>query len=592
MAARKNSSSPPLPEQLFHELANTLEFDHFFFNAARAAGLAVRADYAGLVRRHSDPLRYEFFFALDPVCKQSPPPDPLVANTCTVGQALALGETLYATESAFATEASNPKLASHLVVPMRVAGRVEGALVLAWRDRPRRPPTRRRLRLVEALAAFMGNASYRSAVEAALTRDARRDPLTGLPNRNVLMDRLAHGCRRVGRNDRLLVVALLDVDSFKGINDELGHEAGDHLLATVAERLANSVRLADTVSRYGGDEFVILMEDITHLEQIETILERMLLAIRQPIPFQGRSLGVTVSVGLTIHPFDDHPPEVLLRHADQAMYEAKRAGGDRYRCYERANAGRLAQRAQLRRDIEAAISHDLWKPCYQPIFDRKGNPAGIEVRLRWHRSDGTTVREEMASELVEAPRRADLLECLLAATRRDFLACGPLPVPLHINIHAAALYDRRLPARLSDWRDEIYGVDGGTVVVEVPDEVLASHAEAGMRLASALQERGLRLIIDQYQVHKRADLTHIAATPLYGVKCDPVADARTGRLLRAIGAGMTALGLAVYVDGIDTIPCRTVADAIGWDYGQGLLYAPELDARGLARWLKGTSHAP
>ncbi len=586
MAAYKNPISPPLPEQLFHELANTLEFDRFFCNAARAAGLAVNADYAGLIRRPGTPSRYEFFFALDPAGKQPPTPEILIANTDTVGRVLNLGQTLYATESAFVTPAPDIDLASHLVVPMRVAGRVEGALVLAWRHRPRRPPTRRRLRLVEALVAFMGNASYRSAVEAALTRDARCDPLTGLPNRSVLMDRLAHGCRRAGRNDHLLVIALLDVDSFKGINDELGHEAGDHLLTTVAGRLANSVRLADTVSRYGGDEFVILMEDITHLEQIEGMLDRMLFAIRQPIPFEGRFLSVTISVGLTIYPFDDQPPDVLLQHADQAMYEAKRAGGDRYRCFERANTALLAQRSQLRRDIETAISHNLWEPRYQPILDRAGRPAGIEVRLRWQRSDGTTVCEETASELVEASTRTGLLECLLAATRRDCLSYGRPPAPLHINIHAAELYDRRLPARLSDWRDEIYGAESGTIVVEVPDDVLASHPQAGARLALALEERGLRLIVDQYQAHKRADLAHIAATPLYGVKCDPVADARGSRLLRALSAGMNALGLAVYVDGIDTHPARTVVDAIGWDYGQGLAFAPELAAPALALWLK------
>ncbi len=591
MAVYKSPKSPPPPEQLFHELANTLEFDRFFCNAARAAGLAVNADFAGLVRRRGDPLRYEFFFALDPLCEPPMPPSVLMANPGTVERALTLGQTLYVAETAFATPAPDRELASHLVVPMRVAGRVEGALVLAWRQRPPRPPTRRRLRLAEALAAFMGNASYRSAMEGALTRDASRDPLTGLPNRSVLMDRLAHGCRRAGRDDRLLVIALLDVDSFKGINDKLGHEAGDHVLATIAERLTNSVRLADTVSRYGGDEFVILIEDITHLEQIETMIERMLLAIRQPIPFQGRPLSVTISAGLTIYPFDDQPPDVLLQHADQAMYEAKRGGGDRYRCFERANTTRLAQRSQLRRDIETAISDDLWQPRYQPILDREGRTAGIEVRLRWPRSDGTTVCEETASELVEASTRTSLLECLLAATQRDCLSYGHPPAPLHINIHAADLYDRRLPTRLSDWRDEIYGTEGGTIVVEVPDDVLASHPQAGARLALALQERGLRLMVDHYQAYKCADLTHIAAAPLYGVKCDPVADTGTARLLRALSAGMSALGLAVYVNGIDTLPARTVVDAIGWDYGQGLVFAPELDASALALWLKNSLHA-
>ncbi len=584
MAASKNFPSPPLAEQLFHELANTLDFDRFFFNAARAAGLAVGADYAGLVRCHGDPLRYEFFFALDPGHEDPPTPEVSRAGAGALARALALGETVYAPEDPPAAPASRLGLAAQLAVPMRVAGRVDGALVLAWRHRPRRPPTRRRLRLVEAMVAFMGNASYRSAVEAALTCDARRDPLTGLPNRCVLMDRLAHGCRRAARDDRLLVIALLDVDHFKGINDELGHEAGDHLLMTVAERLAHSVRLADTVSRYGGDEFVILMEDITHLEQIEAVIDRILLAVRQPIPLQGRTLSVTISAGLTIYPFDDQPPDVLLRHADQAMYEAKRAGGDRYHCFERTNTARLTERAQLRRDIETALSHELWAPRYQPILDREGHPAGVEARLCWERPDGTIVREEMASELSAGPARNDFLDRLLAATRRDCAAYGPPPVPLHINIHAADLYDRRLPSRLSDWRDEVYGTRDGILVVEVPDDALASDPQAGARLALALRARGLRLVADQFQ--GREGLAHIAATPLHGVKCRPAADATAARLLRAFAAGMTTLGLAVYVDGVDTIPRRMAADTLGWNYGQGLVYAPELDAPTMARWFK------
>ena len=595
MATRNHSSSPP-PEQLFHELAATLEFDRFFANAARAAALAVDAHYAGLIRRHGQHLRYQFLGALtaDDDHRDLVPVRIADDHPAAVGPALAAGETLYIADSVQGPLAA-PELAAlgihaHLLVPTRVAGRVEGALVLGWRTRPARAPGPRKRRLVEAFAAFIGHACYRSALEAALARDARHDPLTGLPNRGVLMDRLTHARRRAMRNDCLLVVALLDVDGFKGVNDELGHEAGDHLLTTVADRLAGSVRLADTVSRYGGDEFVIIMEDITQLGQVEILLERTLRATRQPILFQGRSLTVTISVGLTIYPFDDHPPNVLLQHADQAMYEAKRAGGGRYQCFAPTQAAPIHAGAQRYRDIEQALAHDLWRPSYQPIVDGNGRMAGLEARLRWRQPNGTIVREEAITNLTERDLRERLLERLLTLVRRDWVARGSPPVSLHINLQATDLYDPRLPARLSHWRTELYRDTQTPVILELSDTTLAAHAPAAQRLAAALGDQGFLLLVDHFP-GGRAGLAHISAAPVYGVKCRPARDPADARLLSALAAGIKALGLTLYADGVDNLVHQKAAERLGCRYGQGLIFAPELDARSAAHWFKTSVHS-
>ncbi|WP_168185565.1 diguanylate cyclase domain-containing protein [Acidiferrobacter sp. SPIII_3] len=595
MATRNHSSSPP-PEQLFHELAATLEFDRFFSNAARAAALAVDAHYAGLIRRHGQHLRYQFLGTLtaDDDHRDLVPVRIADDHPAAAGPALAAGETLYIADSVQGPLAA-PELAAlgihaHLLVPTRVAGRVEGALVLGWRTRPARAPGPRKRRLVEAFAAFIGHACYRSALEAALARDARHDPLTGLPNRGVLMDRLTHARRRAMRNDCLLVIALLDVDGFKGVNDELGHEAGDHLLTTVADRLAGSVRLADTVSRYGGDEFVIIMEDITQLGQVEILLERTLRATRQPILFQGRSLTVTISVGLTIYPFDDHPPNVLLQHADQAMYEAKRAGGGRYQCFAPTQTAPVHAGAQRYRDIEQALAHDLWRPSYQPIVDGNGRMAGLEARLRWRQPNGTIVREEAITNLTERDLRERLLERLLTLVRRDWVARGSPPVSLHINLQATDLYDPRLPARLSHWRAELYRDTQTPVILELSDTTLAAHAPAAQRLAAALGDQGFLLLVDHFP-GGRAGLAHISAAPVYGVKCRPARDPADTRLLSALAAGIKALGLTLYADGVDNLVRQKAAERLGCRYGQGLIFAPELDARSAAHWFKTSVHS-
>ena len=593
MATRKHSSSP-LPEQLFHELAATLEFDRFFSNAARAAALVVDAHYTGLIRRHGQHLRYQFLCALAADDERGDLiPLRIADHPTAVGPALATGETLYVADTVQGPLAA-PELAAlgihaHLLVPMRVAGRVEGALVLGWPTRPARAPGPRKRRLVEAFAAFVGHACYRSALEAALVRDARHDPLTGLPNRGVLMDRLTHARRRAMRNDHLLAIALLDIDGFKGVNDDLGHEAGDHLLTTVADRLASSVRLADTVSRYGGDEFVIVMEDVSHLGQVEALLERTLRAILQPIQFQGRTLAVTISVGLTVYPFDDHSPNVLLQHADQAMYEAKRAGGGRYHYFAPAQVAPVDAGMQRYRDIEQALAQDLWRPNYQPIVDGNGRMVGLEARLRWRQPNGTVMREEAITNLTQRGLRERLLERLLTQIRHDWMARGSPPVPLHINLQAPDLYDPRLPARLAQWRAEVYRNAPTPVILELPDSALAAHAPAAQRLVTALGQ-GFHLLVDHFP-GTRAGLAHISAACVYGVKCRPARDQTDARLLGALSAGINALGLALYADAIDDLTRQKAAERLGCRYGQGLIFAPELDARSADHWFKTRVHS-
>ncbi len=594
MATRTHSVPPP-PERLFQELAATLEFDRFFLNAARGAALAVGADYAGLIRRHGAHLRYQFFAALAAHDHRHLIPLTIGSGPAAFDLTGLAGETLYCADSRHGPAAA-PELAvlgvrAHLVVPVRVAGRTEGALVLAWQTPPARAPGARKRRLAEAFAAFMGQACYRSALEAALIRDARHDTLTGLPNRGVLMDRLTYARRRAMRNDRLLVVALLDIDNFKHINDERGHEAGDHLLTTVADRLSGCVRLADTVSRYGGDEFVILMEDVTHLEQAETMLDRALHAISEPVSFQGHTLALSISVGLTIYPFDDHTPNVLLSHADQAMYEAKRAGGHCYRCFTPAAAPEPT-RTQRLQDIEQALVRDLWQPGYQPIVDGHGHMSGLEIQLRWCRPNGVVVRDETIAGIAEHDLRGRFLERLMALTQRDFADRGPPPAPLHVNLHAADLYDPRLPARLAKWRNTLYHNDPIPVVLELPDAALAAHAPAAGRLAATLGDRGFRLLVDHFPGHGPGALSHISATPVRGVKCRPPADPADARLLKALTAGIKALGLTLYVCDVDDASRREAASRLGFCYWQGLAFAPELDAPSLTRWLKTRAHAP
>ncbi len=593
MPARKNATLRSQPEQLFRELATTLEFDRLFLKAAQAAALAGGADCAGLVLRHGEQLRYQFFFGLSAAEAVRLGQFRFPCDRGIVGEMLACGAPVYTADyrrhPAAIPEFIELGVRSSLAVPIPVAGRLEGALVVAWRTRPRRPPGRRTLLLIEAIAAFMGNACYRSALEAALARDAHHDALTGLPNRGVLMDRLAHARRRALRGDRLLVVALIDIDGFKQINDAFGHEAGDRLLATIADRLGETLRTTDTVSRYGGDEFVILMEDVAHLEQIEGVLDRILLKGREPLVIDGHSMAVTLSAGITIYPFDDHSAEILLQHADQAMYEAKRNGGNQYRCFERTNTARLALRSQLRRDVEVAVLEERWQASFQPIVDCEGVTVGLEACLRWPKAYGSVVREEDIADLTEGLLRTRLLERLLNLIEADGDIFRESGVPLHINLHSPDLHDVQLPERLRQWRDEVLGVHG-IMVIEIAEDAMLANAAAGTQFAAHLKERGFRVLLDHFHGHKRAGFAYVADQAFYAVKCALSGDAAELRLLQALSAGAGALGLQLYAGGVDSTAQREIAEGLGCRYAQGLLVAPELPARAARHWLKTALH--
>jgi diguanylate cyclase (GGDEF)-like protein len=178
-------------------------------------------------------------------------------------------------------------------------------------------------------AALIGSAVYREALEAQLETLSLTDPLTGLPNRRAFMLRLTNAQKRACRNQSLMALAVVDLDGFKTINDELGHAAGDQRLLLAANAIQNIVRDTDMVARFGGDEFVVILEDLRSSQQILSILNRIVRAVVEGCNSSNERYKITASLGATVYPLDFSEPEVLLKHADEAMYLSKRNGGNR-----------------------------------------------------------------------------------------------------------------------------------------------------------------------------------------------------------------------------------------------------------------------
>ena len=213
---------------------------------------------------------------------------------------------------------------------------------------------------------------------------AHYDPLTHLPNRTMFADRLLQGIARNKRDNNLLAICFLDLDGFKVVNDQFGHEAGDQVLIEVAQRIKATIREEDSLSRHGGDEFALLLVDILSIEQCEQAIQRILQAIAQPFQINGQIASLGASIGVTLYPQDDADPDTLLRHADHAMYKAKQAGKNRHYFFDAGQDRQISDQYKQAHTIEAAFLGNQLCLYYQPKVNIKtGQVIGVEALLRW-----------------------------------------------------------------------------------------------------------------------------------------------------------------------------------------------------------------
>jgi diguanylate cyclase (GGDEF)-like protein/PAS domain S-box-containing protein len=229
--------------------------------------------------------------------------------------------------------------------------------------------------------------SQRKALEEELEHRASHDPLTGLPNRSTFVERIGHALQRTrrGQNSRKVGVLFMDLDGFKTINDSLGHEAGDRLLIAVAERLKNRLRPEDTLARFGGDEFAVLLEDVADSSDVIRVAQRIVESLREPFTVDEHRVIVSTCVGITLgsaHTNDD--PERMLRDADAAMYRAKEQGPSRYAEFDPTMQARARERLDLEAELSQALEKGEFVLYYQPeISLHDGSLVGFEALLRW-----------------------------------------------------------------------------------------------------------------------------------------------------------------------------------------------------------------
>ena len=425
---------------------------------------------------------------------------------------------------------------------------------------------------------------------------AEHDVLTELPNRSLCIERLRLAVQQAQRSGRKVAVMFIDLDRFKNINDTLGHHIGDGLLRSVASRLLDAVRAGDTVSRLGGDEFVVVLSDLESVDEATHIVhERLIPRVRQPHAVDGAELHVSCSVGIAICPDDATDIDVLMRHADTAMYQAKAGGKDKAQFFtaemtERAER-RMHMEAQLRRAQELGQLQLHWQPRVDAV---SGDLLGVEGLLRWHHPELGTVSPTVFIPLAEdsgliVPMGAWVIEqaCAQIAAWR---AAGQPAFFVSINLSARQLRDEHL---IDTVRQSLHrhGVPHGMLELELTESMVMDKASHNMRQLHALRELGVGLAIDDFGTGY-SSLAYLNRFPITKLKIDRsfVADMLQDATDRAItmaiiGLGHT-LGLKVVAEGVERPREAALLREARCDELQGYLFGKPMPAAALEDWIR------
>jgi diguanylate cyclase (GGDEF)-like protein/PAS domain S-box-containing protein len=429
------------------------------------------------------------------------------------------------------------------------------------------------------------------AVDLTDRRDAEReirhlalhDPLTGLPNRRLLADRLTHALARATRNHTALAVLFIDLDNFKAINDRHGHTCGDEVLQAVADRLAQMARDGDTVARTGGDEFVVVVEDLVHGEDALAIAERVRKVLAAPISVGEHQFAVTGSVGMAIGPGSGIDVEHLLDVADTAMYRAKHEGRDRVSTGI-TDANDAPPQRIIEQDLARALSHEDLELAFQPVIDlREGATVGAEALLRWN-VDGEQMSTAHAIAIAEETgiigRLSDWImrsSCRQFARWRSAQTEDVSDWRLHINVSAHDLADERFVDRVLDGVAE-GGCAPSDVCLEVTETAILSDTYGAHDRLNVLRAHGVTVALDDFGTGY-ASLGNLRNVPADIVKIDRVFVAGLGHSERdrAIVEHTIdlahQLGLTVIGEGVETLAQMMILDELGCDQIQGYVLA-------------------
>jgi diguanylate cyclase (GGDEF)-like protein len=446
------------------------------------------------------------------------------------------------------------------------------------------------------IARSIRYAIERKRAQLQLAHQALHDALTGLPNRALFLDRLERSLMRGERRPVPVAVLFLDVDTFKLINDSLGHEAGDDLLVQLARRLEGVVRPSDTVARFGGDEFTILCEQLASEYDAVAIARRVAEEIRHPFTVEGHELFVTASVGIAYTQSPESDPTTLVRNADAAMYRAKERGGARYEVFDEVMRARAVRRLEMQSGLHRAVERGELHLHYQPQVNmRTGAIVGVEGLLRWeHPSRGLLEAGEFIALAEDTGLIKEIGEWVITVGCHQLRAwqddLGERAPSLSLNVSPAELSGVDIAGRIAAVLRET-GASPAGLCIELTERGVLDDQDHAARALDYVRDLGVRIALDDFGTGQ-ASIGYLDRFRIDVLKIDRslLADLGPGwhrrRLVAATISMAMALGVSTVAEGVERSEQVRELLTLGCDVGQGFHFAPALPAGDLERLLR------
>ena len=433
--------------------------------------------------------------------------------------------------------------------------------------------------------------SDRKQMEETIWHEANYDGLTGLPNRRLFQDRLNEELKRAQRNDHQLALLFIDLDRFKEVNDTLGHNAGDQLLIQAAQRICVTLRSSDTVARQGGDEFIVILPDITNLSMPERVAQRIINSLTAPFDLDGQPAHVSASIGIACYPNDSMEMETLIRYADQAMYTAKSLGRGCFCPFASAMQAHALLRLEIENDLRHAMFNNQFDVYYQPIIDlTNGRTVKAEALIRWNHSQRGMLN---AVEFIPVAEEIGLIceigdwvfkQAMVAAHRWQSQrletvsedAWAQVPIQISVNMSPKQL----IAGTRDHWLNHLHqmGMSTQALVVEITEGLLLDERSVVIDTLRSFRDAGVGISIDDFGTGYSA-MSYLKKFDIDYLKIDRsfVRDLVAGSRDLAIAETMISmahkLGIKVIAEGVETVIQYDLLRQAGCDYVQGFLLA-------------------
>jgi diguanylate cyclase (GGDEF)-like protein len=425
---------------------------------------------------------------------------------------------------------------------------------------------------------------------------AKYDALTELPNRVLLGDRLTQAMRLAERNNERLALLFIDLDGFKQVNDTLGHGVGDDLLKKITWRVSQELRGSDTFSRFGGDEFVVVLPELGKTERAENVVSRILLAIAEKVTLAEQEIFITASIGLTFYPQSETlDADQLLRQADQAMYVAKQKGRNRFQYFDTENDKAVRSLHEDQTRIQLGLNRNEFVLFYQPQVNLKsGEVVGAEALIRWqHPERGLVAPNDFLPLIEHHPLSVDLGEWVLNSAlsqMTEWRRQGVL-IPVSVNINSLHLRQLDFVERLEAILSLYPSIPNGQIELEIVETSSLENLEIVSETINACRQLGVVWSLDDFGTGY-SSLSYLRRLPVEKLKIDMsfvrdmLVDPNDFAIVQGILGLAKSFGLAVIAEGVETPEHSEQLVKLGCDFGQGYGIARPMPAAAMPDWIR------